>query len=126
MISVNDKKTTRKGEIRLAEIEYGKNTELCRSLGVKKVPSIFFYYNGKKLDGFPCGPKRIAHTLDRLNYYRSLSPSELAFEATMGQGNTLGDTLLREALSDEKDTGNNLENTASTHQTVQSHASDDH
>ena len=52
------------GEIRLAEIEYGANKELCKALGVKKVPSVHFYSQGKKVDGFPCGPKKIAMVSD--------------------------------------------------------------
>jgi len=104
LVAIDDGSTiTRKGEIRLAEIEYGKNGKLCKSLGVKKVPSIFFYYRGKKLDGFPCGPKKIAHTLERLNYYRSLSPAELIFEAEMAEGSELGDQLLDRLLSRKQD-----------------------
>lgn len=99
----NPSKITRKGEIRLAEIEYGKNAQLCKSLQVKKVPSIFFYYSGRKIDGFPCGPKKIAHTLERLSYFRSLSPSELAFEAEMQQGDVLGDEILGDIVAPKND-----------------------
>lgn len=103
LVDINNNSTiTRKGEIRLAEIEYGKNAELCKSLEVKKVPSIFFYYDRKKLDGFPCGPKKIAHTLERLDFFRSLSPAELEFEAGMRQGHVLGDELLKQILSSKQ------------------------
>lgn len=104
LVAINDPSTvTRKGEIRLGEIEFGKNAMLCKKLGVKKVPSIFVYYKGTKLDGFPCGPKKIAQTTERLNHFRSLSPTELAFEANMGEGLELGDELLEQLNSQIKD-----------------------
>lgn len=103
-MAISDPSTvTRKGEMRLGEIEFGKNAILCKKLGVKKVPSIFIYYKGTKLDGFPCGPKKIAQTTERLNHYRSLSPTELAFEANMGAGLELGDELLEQLKSQKKD-----------------------
>jgi thioredoxin-like negative regulator of GroEL len=103
--SVNDSSTiVREGEIRLAQIEFGKNTALCKSLGVTKVPSIQFYSQDKKVDDFPCGPKKIAHTLERLNYFRSLSPQQLAFEADMGQGEELGGELLEQLVTDNSNT----------------------
>lgn len=89
---------SKEGEVRLAQIEYGENTKLCKNLGVKKVPSIHFYSQGKKIDGFPCGPKKIAHTLERLNHYRTMSPEELAFEADMGLGKVLVGEVLGQSL----------------------------
>ncbi|CAJ1937179.1 unnamed protein product [Cylindrotheca closterium] len=122
LVAIDDISTvTRMGEIRLAEIEYGKNADLCKSLGVKKVPSIFFYFKGNKLDGFPCGPKRIAHTLERLNHYRSLSSTELDFEADMGQGNVLGDALLENLQSQRKNPDRDKDTTS--HQEEQSNVS---
>jgi hypothetical protein len=88
------------GDTRLAEIEYGANKELCKSLGVKRVPSVHFYSLGKKVDGFSCGPKKITMLLEKLSHYRSLSLPELSFEADMNQGLTLGDSVL-ETLSPE-------------------------
>ena len=77
------------GDIRLAEIEYGANTELCKSLGIKKLPSVHFYSQGTKVDGFACGPKKLKHMIERLQYYRSLSHDELQFEAEMNKGSEL-------------------------------------
>eukprot|EP00980_Cylindrotheca_fusiformis_P006128 scaffold1319_cov126-Cylindrotheca_fusiformis.AAC.17 len=99
--AIDGSSIVKKGEIRLAQIEYGENTELCKSLGVQKVPSIHFYSQGKKIDGFPCGPKRIAYTLERLNHYRNQSPEELAFEAELGMGGAFVDEVLDEVLTDD-------------------------
>ena len=97
LVMVNEDGTetiVKEGEIRMAEIEYGANRELCKSLGVKKVPSVHFYSQGKFIEGFPCGPKKIAMLLEKLTHYRSLSNSELAFEADMNQGSALGNSVL--------------------------------
>ena len=90
----------RDGEIRLAEIEYGANRDLCKRLGVKKLPSIHFYSQGKKVDGFPCGPKKLPLLLSKLSEYKSMSPLDLEFAADMNQGMGLGETVL-EALDAE-------------------------
>jgi len=96
-------------EMRFAEIEYGANRKLCKSLGVKKVPSVHFYSRGKMVDGFPCGPKKIAMLLEKLTHYRSLSHTELAFEADMNQGLDLGDSVLLEVLCSDDDKSNTAE-----------------
>ena len=90
----------REGEIRLAEIDYSNNKELCQRLGVTKLPSIHIYSEGSKVDGFPCGPKKLPLLLSKLSDYRSMSPIDLSFEAEMNQGVELGETVL-EALNCE-------------------------
>lgn len=92
------------GEIRLAQIEYGANRKLCKSLDVKKVPSVHFYSQRKKVDGFPCGPKKIAMLLEKLSHYRSLSLVELSFEADMNEGSALADRVLETLCEDEEST----------------------
>lgn len=84
----------REGEIRLAEMDYGANKELCKSLGVTKLPSVHFYSKGRLVEGFPCGPRRIGKLLEKLARFRSMTPNELAFEADMNQGIALGESVL--------------------------------
>jgi thioredoxin-like negative regulator of GroEL len=91
----------REGEIRLAEMEYGANRELCKRLGVKKLPSIHFYSEGKKVDGFPCGPRKLPMLLEKLTEYRYMGLEDLSFEADMNQGLELGENVL-ETLGSEK------------------------
>lgn len=86
--------TVREGEIRMAEIEFGSNKELCKSLGIKKLPSVHFYSKGKLVEGFPCGPRKIGTLLEKLGRFRSMSPAELEFEADMNQGMALGESVL--------------------------------
>jgi thioredoxin-like negative regulator of GroEL len=77
------------GSTRLASIEWGANTDLCRSLGVKRLPSVHYYKNGRKLAGFPAGPSTFQLVKDRLTYYQSLSEEELDFEMKLEQGSAL-------------------------------------
>lgn len=89
------------GDMRMAEIEYGAHKDLCKSLGIKKVPSVHFYSSGKKVDGFPCGPKKLPMLLEKLSHYRTLSLPELSFEADMNEGAGLGATVLSTLCKEE-------------------------
>mmetsp|Transcript_28057 Transcript_28057/g.46441 ORF Transcript_28057/g.46441 Transcript_28057/m.46441 type:complete len:277 (+) Transcript_28057:201-1031(+) len=91
----------REGEIRMGEIEYGSNTELCKSLGVTKLPTVHIYSSkGKLVDSFRCGPKKVSVLLDKLDMYMSMSPAEVDFEADMYEGALVGDSIL-DALNEE-------------------------
>jgi thioredoxin-like negative regulator of GroEL len=74
------------GEIRFASVEWGANTELCRSLEITRLPSVHYYQNGRKLAGFSAGPSKFQLVKDRLTYYQSLAKAELEFEANIEQG----------------------------------------
>jgi thioredoxin-like negative regulator of GroEL len=49
--------------VRLANIEYSKNTALSKSVGVVKLPTVQFYRRGERLDSFSCGPKSFSKVL---------------------------------------------------------------
>jgi thioredoxin-like negative regulator of GroEL len=92
-----------RGGVRLASIEWKANTELCRSLGVTRLPSVHYYQNGRKLAGFPAGPSKFQLVKDRLSYYQTSSTAELDFEATLEQGSMLiMDTMNLAAKQQEK------------------------
>jgi thioredoxin-like negative regulator of GroEL len=74
------------GAIRFASVEWGANTELCRSLEITRLPSVHYYHNGRKLAGFSAGPSKFQLVKDRLTYYQSLAEDELEFEANIEQG----------------------------------------
>jgi hypothetical protein len=91
----------REGELRMGEIEYGSNADLCKSLGVTKLPAVHIYSSkGKLVDAFRCGPKKLPVLLDKLDLYMSMSPAEIDFEADMFEGAILGDNVL-DALNAE-------------------------
>jgi thiol-disulfide isomerase/thioredoxin len=89
------------GAIRLASMEWGANTEFCRSLGITRLPSVHYYHNGRKLGGFPAGPSKFELVKDRLTYYQSLSKAELEFEANLLQGGTLVSNTIHLAAKQE-------------------------
>jgi thioredoxin-like negative regulator of GroEL len=91
-----------RGEVRLASIEWKANTELCRSLGVTRLPSVHYYQNGRKLAGFPAGPSKFQLVKDRLTYYQTLSKAELDFEANLEQGGALIMDTMNLAASQEQ------------------------
>jgi thioredoxin-like negative regulator of GroEL len=96
-----DTSIVRQGDLRMAEIEYGSNPELCKSLGVTKLPAVHIYSSkGKLVDAFRCGPKKLPALLDKLDMYLSMSPAEIDFEADMFEGAILGDSVLN-ALEEE-------------------------
>jgi thioredoxin-like negative regulator of GroEL len=94
----------------MAEIEYGANTEFCQELGITKLPTVNIYSNGRKVDGFPCGPKKYSLLLEKLDTYLRLSHEELAFEAEMNQGAALADTVLSTLNSQQKSASNSNSN----------------
>ena len=55
---------------------------MCRSLGIKRLPTVHFYQKGEKLDGFPCGPSKFPMLQERIEQY--LNPP--ALEDILRQG----------------------------------------
>lgn len=77
------------GASRFASIEWAANTEQCRSLGIKKLPTVHFYRGTTKLAGFSAGPKKIQMVKETLQYYQGLSADELDFSSTLQEGSLL-------------------------------------
>jgi len=75
--------------VQLAGIEWGANRKLCRGLGIKRLPSVHFYYGGRKLTGFPCGPRKFPLLRENLDRYLAMSKEELEFEVKMEEGKEL-------------------------------------
>lgn len=91
------------GIVRFAEVEYGRNTSLCRALGIRKLPYIIIYKASVgKIAEFPCGPKYFDERLvTRLNQYLEMSDEELQFEQKMEGGNALGNDILSQLQVDD-------------------------
>lgn len=91
-----DKKTgavVNEGAVRFASIEFGANTPMCKGLGIKRLPTVHMYQKGiGRLEGFPCGPKKFALLLAKLEYHIHRSHSkrkEQDFDTIMQQGEEL-------------------------------------
>ncbi|KAL3909748.1 MAG: hypothetical protein SGILL_007963 [Bacillariaceae sp.] len=91
----------RTGELRMGEVDYSANSELCKSLGVTKLPAVQVYSSkGRLVDSMRCGPTKLPALLDKLDMYLSMDPAEVDFEADMFEGSRLGDNVL-DALEKE-------------------------
>ena len=93
--------TQKVGSIRLAEMEYGANKAVCQSLGIKKLPTVFFYRKGEKVDGFSCSPANFATVLGTLQTLQD----EVELERNLQAGDDLiGQTGLFQEQGDEQNT----------------------
>jgi len=85
----NDNEVLREGPVRFGSIEFGANTGMCRTLEIKKLPTIHIYHKGCKLTSFPCGPKKFPMLQETLQYYMQRRQEEDAFETILDQGSQL-------------------------------------
>lgn len=85
----------------MGEIEWSSNSELCKSLGITKLPAVHIYSSkGRLVDAFRCGPNKLSMFLDKLDNYMSMDPAELEFEADMTEGARLSANVV-DALNEE-------------------------
>jgi len=89
-LAVKENKNS-EGDVCFAQIEFGSNRQLCKSLGIKRLPTMHFHKFGEKIDGFPCGPSKFHILLDTLGRYKNISTiDEMLAEKTLhDDGNTL-------------------------------------
>jgi len=92
------------GSLRLGQIECTFNAEFSKSLGVTKLPTLFFYKGGRKLGGYPCGgPSQFQRLLDTVEYLNSDidnigGEEELKLERNLQNG---ADLLVKAGLFDD-------------------------
>lgn len=86
----------RKGNVRFAEIEYGKNVQLCKSFGIKKLPFVQIYKaTHGRIDEFSAGPKVFKEKVTtRVEELLEMSDDEISFEKNMKDGEMLGDSIV--------------------------------
>lgn len=108
------------GNVRLASIEFGANTALCRALGIKRLPYIHIYKSPVgRITDFSCGPSKFPMLEEKLATYLSMSVQELKFEKEMDKGAELGDVIVSELqqIHNEQQMGVMASYNASTIQT---------
>lgn len=94
-----------KGNVRLASIEFGANTSLCRALGIKKLPYVHIYKSPVgRIANFSCGPSKFPMLEEKLAAFMQMSNEELKFEKDMEKRGELGDVIVSElkAINDEQ------------------------
>jgi len=56
------------GNVRFAEVEYSQNAKLCKSLKVRKLPTVHYYKRGGgKLSELTCKPSQFQLAIDEMN-----------------------------------------------------------
>jgi hypothetical protein len=98
----NHSQLLKRGDVRFAEVEFGANAELCRSLGIKKLPNVHIYKGTElgRITGFPCGPSKFATLEDTLERFRTMSDDDLKLEKTLEEGGELVDQILQTVRTD--------------------------
>ena len=75
--------------LQLANVEYSVHTDLAKSLGVERLPSVQFYHQGRRLDAFNCGPKNFARELGTIQCLQDEIQSQRQFTVTLEEGAAL-------------------------------------
>lgn len=91
----------KEGKVRIAEVEWGANTQLCKSLGVKKLPSLYFYSGGMKISSLAAGPSTFSKVREAVKRYSGMSMAELQFEAELERGKKLMEEAARKERFEE-------------------------
>jgi len=89
-----------RGSVRLAQMEWSAHTATCRSLGVKKLPTVHFYLSGEKVAGYSVGPSQFRRVLETVEYYSNKDFYE--------QQSLQSSTAERGELEDALDSGTEL------------------
>jgi len=85
---------TNEGNVRFAEVEFGQNLKLCRSLGIKRLPYIYIYRGDEgHLCDFSCGPKKFPVLVDKVNEYLGMSQEEIDFFRVFNEGTNLANEI---------------------------------
>ena len=94
-------------------MEYGASRELCKALGVKRLPTVHMYQGGQKVQDFCCPPPKFHRVNELTDYYlkrQSRNQREQSFESTLDKGRE----LIQGKLDQEKEMAKGLQAAAET------------
>lgn len=78
-------------------MEFGANAAMCRALEIKKLPFCHIYKGGVgRITGFACGPSKFPLLVEKIDQYLQMSNEELVFEKQMGDGEALGNAIVKD------------------------------
>jgi thiol-disulfide isomerase/thioredoxin len=93
--SSDDEVLLKYGDVRFAEVEFSANAELCRTLGIKKLPNVHLYKGDLgRITGFPCGPSKFSLLEETLGRFLTMTEDELKLEKTLEEGGELVDDIV--------------------------------
>jgi len=92
------------GSVRFAEIEFGANTKLCRTLGIKRLPSVHLHKGAVgQLAGFPCGPAKFPSLENTLESFLGKSDEELELDKKLEESSDLSDEIINQLRKDNSE-----------------------
>lgn len=91
------------GDLRIVNVEYGAARELCKNLGISRLPTVHMYMGGEKVQDFSCPPSKFDRVKDLVKAYTkkqkaaaaaaapptTAASSEADFEQVLDQGRSL-------------------------------------
>jgi thiol-disulfide isomerase/thioredoxin len=75
-----------KDTVNFASVDFGANKKLCQSLNINQLPTVQFYFKGKLLSSFPCGPKGFSTLQNTMTKYLEMDSRELEQQALLYEG----------------------------------------
>jgi thioredoxin-like negative regulator of GroEL len=88
-IQDRDSSIVQHGAMRFGSIEFGANTGMCRTLDIKRLPTVHFYRKGEQLDGFACGPSKFPRLVETMEHFLQRQSQHDSFAETLAQGEEL-------------------------------------
>lgn len=92
------KESRKHQDVTFAEVEWSAQTALCRSLGVKQLPTLQFYWKGQRLTSFSCPPSQFRKVQDALERFGRMSEDELDLQTQLEAGKEMVDTATQKDL----------------------------
>mmetsp|Transcript_485 Transcript_485/g.1173 ORF Transcript_485/g.1173 Transcript_485/m.1173 type:complete len:190 (+) Transcript_485:537-1106(+) len=81
---------------RFAQVEYSQNMQLCKMLGIKKLPHVHIYKGDLgRLAAFTCGPSKFPLLVEpKVQHFLEATDEELRLEKELEDGASLGDSIV--------------------------------
>jgi thioredoxin-like negative regulator of GroEL len=93
-----------------ASVEWNKNKSFCKTLKVKALPTVRFYFRGQLLTSLTGGAKRCEQYTEAFEHYDAATPKELQFDANLQAKKEAFEAALLEQLEEsEEELTNELE-----------------
>eukprot|EP00547_Thalassionema_nitzschioides_P004847 CAMPEP_0194211742 /NCGR_PEP_ID=MMETSP0156-20130528/11075_1 /TAXON_ID=33649 /ORGANISM="Thalassionema nitzschioides, Strain L26-B" /LENGTH=222 /DNA_ID=CAMNT_0038939389 /DNA_START=198 /DNA_END=866 /DNA_ORIENTATION=+ len=103
----SDNQLVQSGRVRFAEIEFGANTKLCRSLKIKRLPSVHIHKGSVgQLAAFPCGPSKFPILESKLDSFLGMTDEELKLEIQNKEFSDITDEIGSELRKENKKLNN--------------------
>jgi len=88
-------------KFQFASVEFGRNKKLCESLGIAKLPTVRYYYQGEVISSLSGGAKKMPQYKKAFEQYETATTAELQFEAQMQSQKAAFEQAMAEVADDD-------------------------